>query len=86
MKIAIASTGAAANADVSQYGARAPFYLAYLCDGSFQESISNPYVDAEWGAEPKAVRFLAELEAGGIQHVQKTDIATDLITEVLVLI
>jgi len=78
MKIAIASTDAAPDTDVSQHGARAPFYLIYNSDGSLQESIANPYVDAERGAAPKAARFLAQ---HGVQLLVAGDFGERFIIE-----
>jgi predicted Fe-Mo cluster-binding NifX family protein len=66
MKIAVASTGAGTNAEVSSHAARAPYYLIYDTDGSFQEAIANPYSGAERGAGRKAAEFLARL---GVQLV-----------------
>lgn len=60
MKIAIASDGAESDARVSQHGARAPFYLIYDENGNLQESITNPYVNADRGAGPKAAHFLVQ--------------------------
>ena len=60
MKIATAATGTEADAQVSQHGARAPFYLIYDENGNFLESISNPFANAERGAGPKAAHFLIQ--------------------------
>jgi predicted Fe-Mo cluster-binding NifX family protein len=101
MKIAIASEGAEPTAQVSQHGARAPFYLLYDESGTLQQSVANPCADAERGAGPKAAqylgqlgvqivvadgfgeRFVTELEAGGIQQVQKEGIVSEVITDIL---
>ena len=78
MKIAIASTGAKPDAEVSQHGARAAFYLIYNSKSSFQESISNPYANSERGAGPKAAQFLAQQ---GVQLVVAADFGGRFVTE-----
>ena len=78
MKIAIASTSSESDAEVSQHGARAPFYLIYNSNGSFQESISNPYANSERGAGPKAAQFLVQQ---GVQLVVAADFGGRFVTE-----
>ncbi|MEA3406053.1 MAG: NifB/NifX family molybdenum-iron cluster-binding protein [Pseudomonadota bacterium] len=87
MKIAIASTGATPDSDVSQHGARAPFYLIYHSDGSLHASLSNPYIDAERGAAPKVARFLTQqdvqlLVAGSFGERFMTELEADGIRQV----
>jgi predicted Fe-Mo cluster-binding NifX family protein len=60
MKIAIAAYDADQDAQISQHGARAPYYLIYDENGNFQEAVSNPYANAERGAGPKAAHFLIQ--------------------------
>jgi len=66
MKIAVAATGAGSAAEVSAHAARAPYYLIYDSDGSFQQAIANPYMHAQRGAGRLAAEFLARL---GVQLV-----------------
>jgi predicted Fe-Mo cluster-binding NifX family protein len=70
MKIAIASTATGSVAEVSAHAARAPYYLIYDMNGSFQEAIANPYMGVERGAGRKAAEFLARL---GVQLVVAED-------------
>lgn len=60
MKIAIASSGTDPDAQVSQHGARAPYFLIYDENGNFQEALTNPYANAERGAGPKVAHFLIQ--------------------------
>ena len=78
MKIAIASSGSEPDAEVSQHGARAPFYLIYSINGSFQESIANPYVNSERGAGPQAAQLLAQQ---GVKLLVAGDFGGRFITE-----
>jgi predicted Fe-Mo cluster-binding NifX family protein len=97
MKIAIAAESDTLQAQVSQHGARAPYYLVFDENDVMQEAVANPYASAERGAGPGAAqllvqlavqtvvagdfggRFVDELEAGGIKHLEAGGIVADVI-------
>ena len=60
MKIAIAANTQDSHAQVSAHAARAPFYLLYDENGTFLDSIANPYSSVERGAAPRAAQLLQE--------------------------
>ncbi|MEJ2141028.1 MAG: NifB/NifX family molybdenum-iron cluster-binding protein [Gammaproteobacteria bacterium] len=60
MKIAIAAEGQDINAQVSQRGARAPYYLVFDANGKMVEVLSNPYSNVDRGAGPKAAHLLVQ--------------------------
>ncbi|MGD8571483.1 MAG: NifB/NifX family molybdenum-iron cluster-binding protein [Gammaproteobacteria bacterium] len=60
MKIAIAVNSQGSDAQVSAHAARAPFYVLYDENGTFLESIENPYSSVERGAAPRAAQLLQE--------------------------
>lgn len=60
MKIAIAANSQDSDAQVSAHAARAPFYLFYDENGTFLDSIANPYNSVERGAAPRAAQLLQE--------------------------
>lgn len=60
MKIAIASTTQAPDAQVAMHAARAPYYLILDTEGDLYEVFSNPVAQIERGAGPKAAAFLVQ--------------------------
>jgi predicted Fe-Mo cluster-binding NifX family protein len=61
MKIAVASETTGHTAEISTQGARALNYLIFDESGTEQEIHSNPYVDIEKGAGPKAAQLLVKI-------------------------
>ncbi|MGD8484359.1 MAG: NifB/NifX family molybdenum-iron cluster-binding protein [Thioalkalispiraceae bacterium] len=78
MRIAIAATGNEPASQVSQHGARAPYYLVYDENGTFQEVHKNPYANSERGAGPKVARFLMQL---GVQLLVAGDFGGRFVEE-----
>lgn len=60
MKIAVATTSQEENAEISERGARAPFYLIFNEKGELSEAVSNPFSDERGGAGPAAAKMLAD--------------------------
>jgi predicted Fe-Mo cluster-binding NifX family protein len=58
MKIAIAATSSAKDAQVSKRGARSAYYLLYDTESSLFEVFSNPASQTERGAGPQAAAYL----------------------------
>lgn len=59
MKIAVASEGKNPDADISDLGGRAPFYLIFE-DGKLIEAVTNPFAVGGGGAGWSVVYMLAE--------------------------
>ncbi len=59
-KYAVASNGAAKEANISDQAARAPFYLLFDRSGNLLEALRNPFSDTAGRAAPQAAQFLAE--------------------------
>lgn len=60
MKIAIAATTQALDAQVSKHAARAPYYLLLDTERDLYEVSANPVARIERGAAPKAAAFLIQ--------------------------
>lgn len=64
MKIAIAADDGAGKGMVSDRGGRAPHYLLYDAEGSFLESLANPFAIGGGGAGFAVAKMLADKGVG----------------------
>lgn len=60
MKIAIATTTQALDAQVEKHAARAPYYLLLDTEHDSYEVVVNPVVKVDRGAGPQAASFLVQ--------------------------
>lgn len=63
MKIAVAAEGPQPEAEVSQRGGRAPYYLIFE-DGQLSETVKNPFAAGSGGAGFSVAYMMAEKEVG----------------------
>jgi predicted Fe-Mo cluster-binding NifX family protein len=66
MKIAIAATSSAPDAEVSMHGARAEVYQLYDTETDMLENHPNPFAHASRGAGPQAAAYLVGM---GVERV-----------------
>ena len=59
-KIAVAAEGKTPTAEVSGVSGRSPYFLIFDGDGKLLEAVDNPYKEAQRGAGPSVVPFLAQ--------------------------
>lgn len=64
MKIAIATTTQALDAQVAMHAARAPYYVLFDTKRDIYEVLVNPVADIDRGAGPKAASFLVQQDVG----------------------
>ncbi|MBT9448181.1 MAG: hypothetical protein GWM81_01805 [Desulfobacterales bacterium] len=60
MKIAVATTGPAKTADISQQAGRSLFFLFFDGKGNFLEAVENPSKDLSRGAGQSTASFIAK--------------------------
>jgi len=60
MKIAIATTDKEENAEISERGARAPYYLIFNDKGELLEAMKNPFAVGGGGAGFSAAKVMAD--------------------------
>jgi predicted Fe-Mo cluster-binding NifX family protein len=60
MKIAIAATTQALDAQVERHAARAPYYVLLDTKRDLYEVLANPVTDIDRGAGPRAASFLVQ--------------------------
>jgi predicted Fe-Mo cluster-binding NifX family protein len=82
MKIAIAVTSLAEDAQVAMRGARAPYYLLVDTVSGLSEGVNNPASQSERGAGPQAAEFLisrgvSKVVAGDFGPKFRTDLESD---------
>jgi len=62
MKVAITSTGKCLEEKVDARFGRCNYFVIYDTESQKSDFINNPYKDADEGAGPSCVRFIASLE------------------------
>lgn len=60
MRIAVAATGKEEESEISDQGARAPYYLVFDENGKLQETLSNPFSIGGGGAGFAVAKMLAD--------------------------
>ncbi|MEA3295966.1 MAG: NifB/NifX family molybdenum-iron cluster-binding protein [Patescibacteria group bacterium] len=60
MKIAIATIDKNENSEISDLGARAPYYLIFNEQGEFEEALSNPFAVGGVGAGFSVAKMLVD--------------------------